>query len=426
MCFREKKWQYFLLVLFLFAGLFTSNLIGGFFDIPNEINLVEGQTYEVSQNLPFRVFVNQGQEDVIQLDTDSFKSGASFHINSIKGGTANLKFKLLGIIPYKNVMVNVVPELKVVPGGHSVGIKLKSEGVIVIEYSDIIQSGKVVNPAKEAGIKIGDIILKINDETLLNLDHAADLIAKSEGKPLTLEIKRDEKILTKTIQAEFCEEDRQYRIGVWIRDTAAGVGTLTFYEPTTKSFGALGHIITDADTGESFQLRKGEVLTANIVAIQKGEKGIPGEKRGAFDEKSGFTGSLTKNTKYGVFGTVREEITNEYYPEPIPVGLISQVKTGKAEIMTVLEGDQIEKFEVQIEKVFAQDKPSTKGMVLKVTDKRLLEMTGGIIQGMSGSPIIQDGRLIGAVTHVFTNRPEMGYGIFAEWMLREIGLRAEN
>ena len=210
-----------------------------------------------------------------------------------------------------------------------------------------------------------------------------------------------------------------------MRDKTAGVGTLSFYHPETGMFGALGHAITDVDTGLMLSVEEGEILESRIASIQKGERSRPGEIRGIFFEEQNKLGYIEKNTEFGIFGTLSREMENEYYPEPIPVALRHQVKEGPAYILTTVD-KKIEKYAVEIQKIVNQHHPGPKSMVVKVLDERLLETTGGIVQGMSGSPVIQDGRIAGIVTHVFVNDPTRGYAIFAEWMVKNATGDAKN
>ena len=235
-----------------------------------------------------------------------------------------------------------------------------------------------------------------------------------------ISIKRDEQILKKIVYPQYCYETKSYRIGLFVRDNAGGVGTLTFWDPVTKKYGALGHVITDSETNQKLQIRQGKILSAHIENIQKGRIGNPGEKIGIFLKDTEF-GDIKKNEQCGIYGTLHKELVNPQYNEAIPVLYANQVHTGKAEILTVVRGQEIKKYEIIIEKI-QHGRTDGKNMVIRISDSKLLKETGGIVQGMSGSPIIQDGRLIGAVTHVFVNDPSRGYGVFIEKMLLEAGL----
>ncbi|AQS58520.1 SpoIVB peptidase [Desulforamulus ferrireducens] len=342
-------------------------------------------------------------------------------------GQLDVQVKLFGLIPVRNISVNVIPEIRVIPGGQAVGVMIESEGVMVVGRSAIIdEEGKRHNPAAEAGIQLGDILLSVNDQVVETESQAQEMINKlgQKGKPLVMKFKeRDsQKIFQTKITPIYCKETKRYRVGLFVRDSTAGVGTLTFYHPESNSYGALGHIITDIDTCRPINLSKGKVVGAQIEGIRRSKKGQPGEKMGVFHRGEGIVGNITKNTNCGIFGKLNKAPENTYTQGTIPVAMANQVKEGPAYIYTVLQGNKIEKYDIEVEQINLYGRAEGKGMIIRITDKELLAKTGGIIQGMSGSPIIQDGRLIGAVTHVFVNDPTRGYGVMAEWMLYDSGV----
>ncbi|MEG1930314.1 MAG: SpoIVB peptidase [Anaerovorax sp.] len=326
---------------------------------------------------------------------------------------------LLSAVPNQEVTMDVLPERVLVPGGHSIGVKMDVKGVLVVGLEEIEGvDGQIINPGLKAGLQIGDSILEVNGE---KVDHAAavqDAINKIHNTA-QLKIKRKDQLITVDISPVLSKIDGKYKIGVWVKDKTAGIGTLTFYDPQEKIFGALGHAITDPETGTVLPVAQGELLRSKVESVKHGKAGKPGEIRGIFYEADAPLGVLKKNSLYGIFGHSFTEITNPLYEQPLRIGSQNEVKKGSAYILTTLEGNHIEKYEVSIEKIHLQSTPNTKSMVIQVTDKRLLEKSGGIVQGMSGSPIIQDNKIIGAVTHVFVNDPEKGYGVFIEWMLQE-------
>ena len=337
-------------------------------------------------------------------------------------GQVMVRFSLFGVIPVRNMLVNVVPEMKVIPGGQSIGVLLHSQGVIVAGMADLTdRSGHKVNPAIDAGLTCGDIILKIDGEDVKSDEQVREMVnrAGDAGKTLTLEVKRGEEIFVTRVNPVFCKDTSRYRVGLMIRDSAAGIGTLTFYEPKSMIYGALGHVITDIGTSYPVNFLDGRIVGARVQDIRKGKRGQPGEKIGIFKIDKDISGSITKNTKMGIFGSLNKPLENQIIREPIPVAMADQIREGTAEILTVLQEEKVERFSIEIIKVNLRARQDGKGLVLKITDQRLLEHTGGIVQGMSGSPIIQNDKLIGAVTHVFVNDPTKGFGVPAEWMLRE-------
>lgn len=315
-------------------------------------------------------------------------------------------------------------KLEVIPGGHSIGVTLQTKGVLVVGYAPVItEEQKEAYPAKEAGIEIGDVILNINGIKAENDLQVAKEIDQScaNNQEISIGIKQNGKIIEKKIRPVYCKEMNRYRVGLYIRDEAAGVGTLTFLDPKSNKYGALGHVITDVDTNDQIELSNGKIVESSIYAIEKGKRGDPGEKIGTFLSDSTFTGSIETNSSSGIFGKVEGRLSNPFFQNPIPIGWKSEIETGPAKIYTVLKDNQIQEFDIRIEKVMLY-RNDNKNMILRVTDSLLLEKTGGIVQGMSGSPIIQNGKIIGAVTHVFVNDSSRGYGVFIEKMLDESGL----
>lgn len=343
-------------------------------------------------------------------------------------GHAKLDLRLFGVIPFKKLTLQVVPQVEVMAGGHSIGVLLSADGVMVMGYSDIIlEDGRRLCPAKEAGLFPGALILsvegtEVNSDT--HLSFLIDHLAKKKDK-IRLTIKYQDKIKEIKIKPQFCKETHRYRIGVLVRDGAAGVGTLTFYDPKTKKFGALGHVIANSGDNGVWDFKNGRIVPASIQEIRKGEQGKIGEKIGFFGGQ-GASGKITKNTQYGIFGILHHNLSNPVYPKPLPVAMGYQVKEGPATILTVLNNENIEAFQVSIQTVFSRPRSDGKAFIIKVTDPELINRTGGIIQGMSGSPIIQNGKLVGAVTHVMVNDPSRGYGVLAEVMLEEAGLLSKE
>lgn len=313
----------------------------------------------------------------------------------------------------------IVTEKMLVVGGHSVGVRMDVKGVLIVGLEEIeTESGEYMNPGLAAGLDIGDAILEVNDVLVYRAKDVQKEVNKSTDN-VNLKIKRNDKIFNVSVSPVKAKTDGIYKLGVWVKDKTAGIGTLTFYDPDTKRFGALGHGITDAETGTVYPVAEGELVNSKVQSVKQGKAGEPGEIRGIFYEAEFPLGELYSNTTYGVFGKTYTEISNNCFEKPMAVGTRDTVKLGKAYILTTLKDNKIEMFEIEIEEINYQREADTKSMTLCVTDKDLLKRCGGIVQGMSGSPIIQNGRIIGAVTHVFVNNPQKGYGIFIEWMLEE-------
>lgn len=347
--------------------------------------------------------------------------------NAIKKGGLIFAGLLLTIIIIGQIAINrddtasvdVVTEKVLVPGGHSVGVRMDVKGVLIVGLEEIeTDSGEKTNPGLEAGLEIGDMILEINGTKVYKAEEVQELVNEIQGD-VELRVKRKDEKKKVNLTPVVSKEDHLYKLGVWVKDKTAGIGTLTYYDPVNQSFGALGHAIVDPETGAVLSVDKGQLLQAEVQSIQEGTAGTPGEIRGVFYEADSPLGGLEKNSQYGLFGNVYHPVENPLYQKPLTVGKQDQVEKGKAYILTTLDNNKLERFEIEIEKIDHQSRPSDKGMVIKVTDKKLLEQSGGIVQGMSGSPIIQNDRIIGAVTHVFVNNPKKGYGIFIEWMLQE-------
>lgn len=321
-------------------------------------------------------------------------------------------------LPLKDVTISVLPERVLIPGGHSVGVRMDVKGVLIVGLEEIESpSGDIINPGLEAGLQIGDSILEINGQKVNNANEVKEIINHTKDD-VRLKIKRKDDIINARLTPVLSVDDDEYRMGLWVKDKTAGIGTLTFYDPASNTFGALGHAITDPETGTVLSVAKGELLNSKVESVKQGKAGVPGEIRGIFYEADEPLGKLSKNSEFGIFGKTYQTIQNPLYLKPLKIGYQNEIEKGPAYILTTLDGNKIERYQIRIEKINRQSKASTKSMVIKVTDKRLLEKSGGIIQGMSGSPIIQNDKLIGAVTHVFVNDPQKGYGIFIEWMLQ--------
>lgn len=319
--------------------------------------------------------------------------------------------------------VNAKPNIQVYPGGQPIGVKLNTKGVLIVGLSNLKGTdGKIYNPANEKGVKVGDTIIAINGVEVNTCEEVSNKIRESNGKTLDLTLQRKESKINKMVEPIKTSEDKIYKIGLWIRDSTAGIGTLTFYHSETGSFGALGHAITDMDTGDIMRVREGKIVPSSIVSVRKGIRGEPGELRGIFTDENEPLGNIKSNTNCGIFGESKKELINKSFNKPLNIAYRNEVKSGKAQVLTTIEGEEPKLYDIEIQETLEQKDPGPKSMVIKITDKRLLNTTGGIIQGMSGSPIIQNNKVVGAVTHVLVNKPDVGYGIYIEWMLKDAGI----
>ncbi len=361
--------------------------------------------------LPNNYYVTTGTElEVSKIIETTYCYNAVY--NNKQNNISQAELKLLGIIPIKTVNVCEVDDPVLIPCGTPFGIKLLTDGVIVVEVSSFETSNGISSPAYDAGIKKGDIINTINGEKVKSNEDIEKIISESNGKKMNFNIVRDKIPMTIIVTPQICQTDNSYRIGLWVRDSSAGIGTLTFYNPKTKVFAGLGHPVCDVDTGEILPLLKGEVVDVSINGIKKGKSGHPGELLGTFTTNTSI-GTLDINSINGLYGHLSSE---KFENQAIPLGLRQEIKTGKAYIYTTIDGDKSQRYEITIEKINYDTNQECKNMIIRVTDKKLLEKTGGIVQGMSGSPIIQNDKLVGAVTHVFINNPTKGYAIFADTM----------
>jgi stage IV sporulation protein B len=390
---------------------------------PNEIKIPIGENRSLEVIFPFSL-TGLNDENIImqsvQQDNVNNRFRKTYKIDGIDEGGAEYQLKLLGLIPVKKLDINVVDRKYLVPGGNAIGVRLNTKGVLVVAITDVMGiDGKRYNPARDAGIKNGDCILKIDNIKVKDASHVVELLNKIQDREVKIVIERNKIRYETEIKPVKSVQDNCYRMGIWVRDKTAGIGTLTFYDENSKIFGALGHGITDIDTGNLLNVEYGRIMNARISNIEQGRKGNPGEIKGIFYETENVLGEIVKNSPYGIYGIIGDEFFNTNRGKAIPIGFKEEVKEGKAYILSTIDGDKVEKFEIEIVKAQAQQYPSQKSMTIKITDKRLLQKTGGIVQGMSGSPIIQDGKLIGAVTHVFVNDPTKGYGIYIEWMLEQ-------
>ncbi len=321
--------------------------------------------------------------------------------------------KLFGIIPYKEVSIRVVEEQMLIPMGTTVGIYVETDGILVIDTGSFVNNMGIECAPAEGFLQKGDYILTVNGQNVTRKRDLIDLIESSDGEPLSVTLRRNEEILSISV-IPVQNQSGEYKLGIWVRDSAQGVGTLTYLD-LDGNFGALGHGIADADTGVLMDMNRGELYRSQVIAIEKGQSGHPGEITGMIHYvHDNIIGTIDNNTSNGVFGNLSQQILDSM-PQPIEVGYRSEIHPGPAQILSDIAGE-LKYYDIQIDSININSNDN-KGLTITITDPELLEMTGGIVQGMSGSPIIQDGKLIGAVTHVLVRDSAKGYGIFIENML---------
>ncbi len=352
----------------------------------------------------------------------------------VRQGNARLALRLFGIIPLRERQVTVLPEIRLVPGGQAIGVLVAAKGVVVTGFSPVPVEGGSEEPARTAGIRVGDLVTAVDGRPVYTSAQLGALVGSGQGRPVVLEVRRGQQRLRIRVTPVRSAgepgtrgrpgQPGRWRLGLYVEDPTAGVGTPSFWDPATRVYGALGHLITDGFSRQGVALHEGRIVPAVIAGIQPGRRGQPGEKIGLFHHNQGILGTIERNTACGIFGRMLHPPAGP--GEALPVATQEEVHEGPAELRTVVRQERVEDFRIEIIRVRRSSRPTGKSLVIRVTDPRLLAATGGIIQGMSGSPIIQDGRLAGAVTHVFVNDPTRGYGILAEWMAWEGGLIASS
>ena len=370
--------------------------------LPDALTLTSGQKFVVQTGLPMLAASDGGAVSVLASQDERVT------ISAEAGGQTSVTFSLLGLIPVHETRVNVVEERTLIPGGQAVGVALKTRGVLVVS-----------DAAKGRALRAGDVILSADGKNVESTKALSEQVGTAQTDTVRLEVLRGGQTITVDAQAEPDPSDGRRKLGVWVRDSTAGVGTLTYIDPANQAYGALGHAIVDADTGRLLAAREGAILHASIVGVTKGQSGKAGELKGNFLKAGEQIGSLMEKCEYGIYGVLDDMPENLLYPQGLRAGARSAVHTGTASIIATVDADGPQEYGVEIVRCFAQSEPSQKGMILRVTDERLLEKTGGIVQGMSGSPILQDGRIIGAVTHVYLSDATQGYGMYIEWMLEK-------
>lgn len=406
------------ILLVSLASLIFFQPMDQYLNIPKTITVFEGQDFSFNKAAPVSAALVSHNSNV-RLEENQH----TVKVKGVENGKNEMLLEFAGI-PIKKVDVNVLKDFRVIPGGQSIGVKLNTVGVLVVGHHLVNTINGKKSPGEIAGIKVGDIITEINGHKIEKMTDVSPYVqaAGQNGKVLDIVISRENGRFTTKLTPLKDKGENTYKLGLYIRDSAAGIGTMTFYHPQSKKYGALGHVISDMDTKQPIVVEDGQIVRSTVTSIEKGSNGDPGEKLARFSSDGEIVGNIQKNSPFGIFGELNKQLKNGIMDKPLPIALSSQVKEGPAKILTVVNNDKVEEFNIEIVSTIPQKFPATKGMVIKVTDPKLLEKTGGIVQGMSGSPIIQDGKLVGAVTHVFVNDPTSGYGVHIEWMLDEAGI----
>lgn len=394
-----KKINFILTIFILFITYIYVTFISL---IPNEIVLLEGEKLNI--------------RNLYGIQIQEVTKTSNNNINSI-----DVEISLFGKISLKNIKITKIEDIQVVPVGKIIGLKLYTNGVLIVGMSEIEDKNKTLNkPYENSDIEEGDTILKIDEKEIENIDVLKDVVNDSKGENIELTLLRNGNIVTTSIKP-IETENKEYKLGLWVKDAATGVGTMTFYEPTSKSFAVLGHGITDSDTDSLIDIDSGELVTSKVISLKKGSNDSPGEIKGTIVNQQTI-GAVTKNTQFGVYGMLNNlTALNIDSSKKIKVALRDEIQTGNAKILCALDDSNVSKeYSIEIEKIYKENDYNNKSMLIRVTDEELLDKTGGIIRGLSGAPIIQNDKFVGAVTNVLVSNPEIGYAIFADLMIKQI------
>lgn len=421
--FRRALW-----IAAIVWALLVGSEVRSAFHLPANVLLLPGQEWGVDVGRWLTVV--DGSAGQLSIETSQERG---LLVRGQQLGSGRIQLRLFGLFPLRSVQVSVVPELSVVPGGQAIGVLLSSQGLVIAQTTQVVDvNGTVHDPARAAGLLAGDVLIEVGGVKVYSVEQVQEIVDRlgRRGESVPVVVVRNGARLRRTLQpvpvavTEGGVTSTVYRVGLRLEQPAAGVGTLTFFEPNGLRFAGLGHMITDGHNNR-LEVHDGRIVEATIRGIQQGARGFPGEKIGVFDGSRGELGIIEKNTPYGIYGVLYDEPRHGLINEPVPVALAHEVRPGDAVMLTVVDGQTVEAFALRIVQVLPHRRHDGRGLVIQVTDERLLEATRGIIQGMSGSPILQDGKLVGAVTHVFVNDPTRGYGILAEWMAYEAGILQE-
>lgn len=417
----SKRKKGYIIFLWTFLLLSLSSFFCAFYfyfykNIPNTYKLPVSKEETLHFSLPVSAEVYKDSIEVMGTgNVIKTAPSDSITLKADKMESYQINLKLFGAIPLKTIDLQVVNDMEVYPVGKPIGIYVKTQGVLVIGIGDVkSEDGTVYSPSRNI-LKEGDYILAVGGKKVKGKKDLIKKVKQCEGEDLILTLNRDSKELKVRVKPAL-DQTGEYKIGLWVRDSAQGIGTLTFVDEEGR-FGALGHGINDVDVNELMEMERGGVYLADIVSIKKGEEGKPGELTGVIDyAEENKLGEIYKNTNVGIYGNLLEKETEILSQNPIPIGLKQEIHKGAASILCQIDGER-KLYDVQITEINFDNDNNNRGIVLKITDENLINLTGGIVQGMSGAPIIQDGKLIGAVTHVFVRDAKRGYGVFIENMV---------
>ncbi|MBR3770626.1 MAG: SpoIVB peptidase [Lachnospiraceae bacterium] len=420
-CIRKYKYYRVLLSCVLGLGIIAFCVVQYIYlynSIPSRINIRAGREETIDLGVPVKgelLSVGLSPQSNIPAGAVTIDFSKPVTLKADKMSQYKLDVKLFGLFTMKEVGIQVLDEQQLIPVGGPVGIYLETDGILVVGVGSFTnEGGTECSPAKEL-LKSGDYIKEVNGQEVTTKREIVDIVEECEGYELSFVLKRGEEYLETRIMPEK-DSAGEYKIGVWLRDNAQGIGTLTYVD-VDGNFGALGHSINDVDTGTMLTLQQGILYGAEIVGIKKGVIGTPGELTGYISyTDSNMLGTINTNSGAGIYGVMDPESLQHFGNRALPIGYRHEIQKGPAQILTTLE-DTTEYYDIEIDYIRMDNDNVNRGIEFTVTDKELLDITGGIVQGMSGSPIIQDGKLIGAVTHVLVNDPTRGYGIFIENML---------
>lgn len=397
--------------------------------LPDNLILLENEEYlyELKSLFPLKVSFDKQKSEALHLEkgqaepVNQLSFSNPIYMKTLTRGYTNLQVKLFGIFPIKTVKVDIIPNNEVIVCGNTIGVKLKLDGILVVGMGEVeTVDGSRVIPVRDTGIKPGDFIVQVNNKNVDSISDLVEAINENGKNGMHLRYRSGDVYNDVHVNPVRSIDDNKYHIGLWVRDNTAGIGTLTFYDPQTLNFGALGHGITDIDTGILLPVREGEIIESSILTIKKGEDGIPGEIKGIFNDYKDSLGVVHVNSNLGIYGSLHSRAAREIPGKAYPIAVKTEIKEGPAKIIANIKEGEVTEYSIEIQKVSLKHVNGSKGMVIKITDERLLSETGGIVQGMSGSPIIQDGKVVGAVTHVLINDPSRGYGIFIENMIKKM------